>query len=77
MRYFFNIRSPDDYVEDSVGQELASLDVARSEAEQSAREIVAEQVKHGEVINGRTFEIADAAGAILATVPFRSALKLG
>jgi hypothetical protein len=42
MRYFFNIRSGSDYVEDNHGQDRPSLHAARTRAIESARELLPE-----------------------------------
>ena len=74
-RYFFNIRSGGETIADSEGQEFASLEVARNEAVESARELLAEAVLLGEAIDHRHFEIADEEGKTLAVVAFREAVR--
>jgi hypothetical protein len=74
-RYFFNLRAGANYIPDPVGQEHADLEEAKEEAVVAAREIVAEQVKTGEVIEQGEFEITDASGALCLTLPFREVLR--
>jgi hypothetical protein len=62
-------------ISDVEGQEYDDLGAAKEEAETAAREILSEAVKHGEVIDGRTFEITDANGALCATLSFRDVLR--
>lgn len=75
-RYFFNIRQGDCFERDPEGSEFPSIDAARREAITAAREMVAEAVLHDEVIDGRTFEVAKDCGTVVATVPFRSVIRL-
>jgi len=76
MRFFFNIRSHEGDEHDDEGLEFETLDVAIDEAEETAREMVAERVMHQERIDGTRFEIADEKGNVLATVPFKDVLRL-
>jgi hypothetical protein len=75
-RYYFHTRDGDRLIKDPEGIELPSIKLARDEAIQAAREILAEKVKRGEIIDGQEFEIHDSWGNKLITVPFRSALRL-
>lgn len=75
-RYYFHIRDGDALIEDFEGVELTSIAIAKEEAEQAAREILAEKVKKGEVIDGQRFEINDSWGNQMLTVPFKSVLRL-
>ena len=53
------------------------MDAARTEAIQGAREIAAERVKSGVLLDLHdNFEIADEAGRVLETVRFSEALKI-
>jgi hypothetical protein len=76
MRFFFHIRAHDGDEPDNEGLEFDSLDIAISEAEETAREMVAEKVMQRERIDGTRFEIADGFGNVLATVPFKKVLRL-
>ncbi|MBW9114792.1 hypothetical protein JNB88_14200 [Rhizobium cauense] len=76
MRYFFHMRSHHGDETDDQGLEFPSLETARGQAEEAAREIVAELVMQQERIDGTRFEITDEHGRILATVPFRDVVKL-
>lgn len=75
-RFYLHIRDGGRLIADPDGSDLPDLDAARAEALASAREILAEKVKVGGVLNGQRIEITDAAGAVLATVPFRDAMRL-
>lgn len=74
-RYFFHRRS-DDFVEDTEGVDLPGEVEAREEAVDAAREILAERVRRGEVVDGHAFEVHDEAGTKVFTFPFRDVLRL-
>lgn len=74
-RYYFHTRDGVDYTEDQEGTELPDLDSARHEAVLAAREMLAEMLLAGKVVNGKVFEIADEAGTVVAVVPFKSAMR--
>jgi hypothetical protein len=76
-RYYFHIRNEDDFVPDVEGIEMPGARAAREEAEYAAREILADRVRRGEVIDGHEFEVRDDEGTKLFTVPFKSVLKFG
>ena len=71
MRYFIHILTDSERIADPEGAEFSSLDAARLEATQSARDLMA-----GELMAGRTVplgwrvQIADKYETILLTVPF-------
>lgn len=75
-RYFFHIRSHEDFVEDAEGVDLPGDAEAREEAVDAAREMLAERVRKGEVIDGHAFEVCDDAGTKVFTFPFRDVLRL-
>lgn len=70
-RYFFHVRDEDRLIEDQDGSELPDLEAARTEAAAAAREILAEQIRTGKEMSGRSFEITDDTGKVLATVTLR------
>jgi|AraplaMF_Col_mLB_1032019.scaffolds.fasta_scaffold00172_69 hypothetical protein len=76
MRYFFHIRSDEEYDTDVEGIELPSLEAAINEATLSAREIVAERVLRDQRIDHMRFEIADGQEQILEVVYFRDVVKM-
>jgi hypothetical protein len=75
-RYYFHIREGDKFERDPEGSEHASPEEARREALAAAREMVAEAVLHDELIDGRTFEVADENGALVAVVAFKSVIRI-
>jgi hypothetical protein len=73
--YFMHIKEGADITFDPEGSRLPSLEAAREMAIESARELMAEAVAHGDRISlARTFEIHDERGRLLLTVPFRDAI---
>jgi hypothetical protein len=60
---------------DAEGIVLPNLSTARAYAEQAARDMLAEKVRHGEIINGESIEIADQDGVVLAIVPLISVMR--
>ena len=75
-RYYFHIRSSAGLILDPEGTEMPDLDAALTEAERSARELLADLLKSGSVLDGQMFEISDADGTVLARLPFRNVLRL-
>jgi len=75
-RYFFHVRDRDGLSLDEEGVELASDDRARAEAMQAAREMLAEKILKGEIVDGARFEVIRIDGVVIATIPVRSALRL-
>nr|WP_246733666.1 hypothetical protein [Rhizobium laguerreae] len=75
-KYFFHVRRNDVFEEDPEGIDLATPELAFKEATAAAREIVAERIRMGSRANGDTFEIMTEDGSLVATVPFRSAIRL-
>lgn len=74
--FYLHIRDGEALIADPDGSDLPDLDAARAEALAGAREILAGKLKLGEVLDGQRIEIADAAGEVLATVPFKDAIRL-
>lgn len=74
-RYYFHIRNHDGFDEDLEGTELPSFEAAREEAIAAAREILAERVLQGDLIDGDVFEITREDGVIIDRIPFRSTMN--
>jgi len=74
--FFFHIRDGLDLIEDPDGIDLPDLDTAHAEALAEARDLLAARVKAGMIVDGQRFEITDATGIVLASVPLRNALRL-
>lgn len=75
-RYYFHVRKDGVLEEDPEGAVFSTVDDAYDEAIKAAREILAEKVAVGDLIDGNRFEITSEEGDILREVPFRLALRL-
>lgn len=73
-RYYLHIRDGARFIEDFEGQDYSSLDAARDDAVVSARQMMAEKVRHGEFIDGQVIEIWDESGTCMAEVVFAEQL---
>ena len=75
-RYFFHVRDGANFIEDAEGVELPDLGAVREEAMSAAREMLAEKLYRGEVLDGQKFVVMDGAGDVVDEIPFRSAVRL-
>jgi hypothetical protein len=71
-RFYFNVRSSV-LMRDLEGSDLSSLEAARVEASESARELVEDGYRFGEDRRHWAIEIADESGEMLLSVPFAPA----
>ena len=74
-RFYFHIKSDNDFVEDLEGVELGGEKEAMDEAIDAAREILSERIRKGEVVDGHVFDVHDASGTKLFSLPFRDVLR--
>ena len=75
-RFHMNIRKGNELLEDWEGQELPSLSEARTEAVQSARDLMSATVTAGKMPDGHTrFEITDDSGKTVFVMPFEEAIE--
>lgn len=74
--FFFHIVTAAGRIEDPEGSELASLADAQGVAVASAREMLADRIKHGQALGYEVVEIADSQGRVLETVCFRDVLNM-
>ncbi len=75
MRYYFHVRRHSELQKDPEGAEFETLEDACNEALCAAREILAERMIRGEVIDGEVFELTNEAGEIIRTIPFRETVR--
>jgi hypothetical protein len=73
--YFFDLIKGNELVEDDQGEDFADIEAAKLEGLASARELLADAAKKGILATSPVYLIRNAAGDILATVPFKDALK--
>jgi hypothetical protein len=69
-RYYFNVIAPTKTIKDREGTELSSIDEARAEAIEDARQLMGAAMRSGQDISGRRIEITNARGAVLLVVRF-------
>ena len=74
-RYYFHIRDRDKLIEDLEGQDIVDEEAIRVEALASAREMLAEGILLGKSMEHRIFEVTDANGRQVTTVPFSDAIE--
>jgi hypothetical protein len=68
-RYFFHILHSDSQpVLDDEGAEFEDIEMAKSEAIASLRDLAADAVKHGKKVTGLAIQVTDAGGTITETV---------
>ena len=75
-KYFFHIKSEGSFIEHLEGVELAGDKEAFDEAADAAREILAERVRRGEIVDGEQFDVHDDDGTKLFSLPFRHVLRI-
>jgi hypothetical protein len=75
-RYYFHVREGSRVAEDPDGGAFIDLEAARDEALATAREMLAERLKAGRVLDGQQIDICDEAGETLATLRFREAFEV-
>jgi hypothetical protein len=73
--YFFDLIKGNELVEDDQGEDFADIEAAKLEGLASARELLADAAKKGILATSPVYLIRNAAGDILATIPFKDALK--
>jgi hypothetical protein len=74
QRFFFNIRSGQDYVSDDHGEECPTLQVAGSMAIEGAKELMAQLESTSRSPQRTCFEITDEKGRLRLRIPFTLAM---
>lgn len=74
-KFYFHIRDDAGPIADNEGMEFADLKAARKEAEESARELLADALRTHKEVDGKRIEIADAGGSVLETIKVRDMLN--
>jgi hypothetical protein len=69
-RYYFHIQSAGHRYDDKEGSEFQNNEAALGEAMIAARELSADRLKRGLATEGELFEVEDANGSVVGTVPF-------
>lgn len=73
--YFFHIRNCQELEQDETGVDLPDLESVRTEAIRTIAGFMRDAALTGEALPGEAFEIADAHGAPVLTVPFDVILR--
>ena len=71
-RFYFHLRKIGQLVTDAEGLELPDRSAALREAQQSARELLADAIKSGKDTVPEAFVIADEQGREIATLPLEA-----
>ena len=75
QRVYYHVQSQTGLLRDREGSDVTSLDEARDEAIQAAREMMSAAILCGRAAGcERSFVIADEAGTVLTIIPFTDAL---
>jgi hypothetical protein len=69
--YYFHVRDGESFIPDREGVELADLDAARREVQESARELAVQRIRSRQKIDGLTIEVIDESGALVETMHVR------
>jgi hypothetical protein len=77
QRFFFNIRSGDDYVLDDDGEDCPTLQVAGTMALEGAKELLTELEHVNRYPESTSFEITDGNGRLMLRIPFTLAMHPG
>ena len=69
--YYFHVHGPDGTVVDDEGANFLDMAAVREEAVTAVRELVADGIRSGKGPNGREMRVADDAGKLVLSLPFR------
>ena len=75
-RFYFHVCNGSGFTEDDEGSEVADLSEARANAIKGLRDIMASELKRGELNLGSFIEIEDEAHELVMTVPFAEAVNV-
>ncbi len=73
--YYLHIRNGVEFTEDPEGADFPDLEAARTEAVGAARELMSEAILKGLLLLSHNVDIADEAGRVVLSVPFREAVR--
>lgn len=75
-RYFINIHDGSETIADLEGKDYRDLAHAHEEATHAARDMAAELVREGNLIDGRVVEICDERGNVVDSFAIRDVVRL-
>jgi hypothetical protein len=73
--FYLHIRDGELLLADVEGQEFPDVEAAHAEAVRSAREMLAEKIKLGEIVDGQKIEIVDEAGDVVGVVALKETFR--
>ena len=73
--FLFNVREGSVLIEGIEGQEFATIEDARHDAVDAAREMLAEKVRQGSELGSETIEVVDKAGVSVAQVSIAEQIR--
>jgi hypothetical protein len=73
-RYYFHLDAADQRTTDDEGADFPDISAARREAEQGARELLAEAIKSGRTRVPKAIVVVDEVGQTLITIPLATVL---
>lgn len=76
-RYYFHLREGKDSTLDDVGAVFPDLRTAEEYAKETAREMLADKVLRGELVDGERIEVVDESGRPLLILPLKAVLRIG
>jgi hypothetical protein len=74
-RYFFHLHNHIECI-DHEGAELPGTDAVRAHAVHTARDVMAENIRQGEICLSHRIEVVDGSGAPVLTLRFADALSV-
>jgi hypothetical protein len=75
-KFYFHIRDGQNLTLDPEGAEFETLEAARVEAMNSARELLSHRILRGDVVDGQAFELTGEDGTVLNIVRFKDVMRL-
>ncbi|TWF47801.1 DUF6894 family protein [Neorhizobium alkalisoli] len=75
-KYYFHIRDGQNLTLDPEGAEFENLEAARTEAINSARELLSHRILRGDVVDGQAFELTGEDGAVADVVRFKDVMRI-
>jgi hypothetical protein len=74
QKLFIHQRRTGSFIADPEGSLYRDIEDALDDAEWSARDLMSERIRNGELPDDSSFEITDQAGVVVATYSFNAAL---
>jgi hypothetical protein len=75
-KYYLHLVAGSERIADTVGSEFPDNKAALEEAYRAAREMVAESVLNGDVIQPESIEVVDERGTLIESVPLKAVFRI-